>query len=215
MNEQETNKVWRGLLDAERFVRYYGRLAEKFSRWNRIALSVIAVLTSGAAVLMLAELPAWADGWAPPSLAILAAALAFWLSYADYSRRAGIAAGIAVQCMELAQEWEELWLDADAPAPDVSARAKELSGRMIRVTSLALQQHGFEDRNSTSAARMRLTSICRLRLPTDHSTRGQAAPAERIHERQGYRQGYPPRESPPPPPPPRPGPSPQPRPSQR
>ena len=144
MNQQETNKVWRGLLDAERFVRYYGRLAEKFSRWNRIALSVIAILTSGAAVAMLAELPAWADGWAPPLLAVFAAALAFWLSYADYSRRAGIAAGIAAQCMELVQEWEELWLDANAS--DVSARANELAGKMIRVTSPALQQQGFDDR---------------------------------------------------------------------
>ena len=115
MNQQETSKVWRGLLDAERFVRYYSRLAEKFSRWNRIALSVIAVLTSGAAITMLAELPGWASGWTPPLLAVLAAALAFCLSYADYSRRAGIAAGIAVQCVELAQEWEKLWLDADAP----------------------------------------------------------------------------------------------------
>ena len=144
MNQQETNKVWRGLLDAERFTRYYSRLAEKFSRWNRIALSVIAVLTSGAAVAMIAELPGWASGWAPPLLAMLAAALAFWLSYADYSRKAGVAAAIAVQCMELAQEWEELWMDADAP--DAPARAKELAGRMIRATSPALQQHGFEDR---------------------------------------------------------------------
>ena len=144
MNQQETNKVWRGLLDAERFVRYYGRLAEKFSRWNRIALSVIAILTSGAAVAMLAELPGWTDSWAPPLLAVFAAALAFWLSYADYSRRAGIAAGIAAQCMELVQEWEELWLDANAS--DVSARANELAGKMIRVTSPALQQQGFDDR---------------------------------------------------------------------
>ena len=144
MNQQETNKIWRGLLDAERLTRYYSRLAEKFSRWNRVALSVIAALTLGAAVTMLAELPAWASGWSPPAFALLASALAFWLSYADYSRRAGVAAAIAVQCMELAHEWEALWLDADAP--DVSSRANELAGRMIRVTSPALQQHGFEDR---------------------------------------------------------------------
>ena len=212
MNQQETNKVWRGLLDAERYTRYYSRLAEKFSRWNRVALSVIAALTLGAAVTMLAELPGWASGWSPPALALLASALAFWLSYADYSRKAGVAAGIAVQCMELAHEWEELWLDADAP--NVSSRAKELAGRMIRVTSPALQQHVFEDRNSTSAARKRLMSIGGSLLPTNEVIERQADAYREISESRGYPQGhgYPPRESPPPPAPPRPAPSPQPNP---
>lgn len=143
MNQQETNQVWRGILDAERLTRYYSRLAERFSTWNRRLMWLIAVLSSAAVATLFAELPGWTALWVPAAFSIPAAALALWASYADYSRKAGLAAGIASLCMELVQEWEPLWLDVDAD--DVPARARELAQRLNRITTPALQQHGFVD----------------------------------------------------------------------
>ena len=141
-------RVQKGLVSADRLASYYGELGERFDRYNKVGLMGIATL-SLAAILV-----TWADvgQWYPVGIAAAIILVSLGLSYADYSRKAGTAAGIASICMELIGEWEDLWhhiSDNDAPAKlesDATVRLENLDRRLTAVTVVALHQHGFLDK---------------------------------------------------------------------
>ena len=137
MNKQTDSIVFRGLVEADGYCRFYGAVAERFNRWNRLLLVIIAVLSLAAIIASLTEVHRLlAVGL---SASVMVAAL--WLSYHDFSRRAGTAAGIASVCMDLINEWEELWFSDE----DVTPRVRDLKQRITRITAQALMSHGFFD----------------------------------------------------------------------
>ena len=105
-------------------------------------MSLLIVLTVGAIAMTFAPLPDWGT-WIPGIPALPAAFIAIYLSYEDYSRRAGMASAIASQCMELTQEWRQLW--DELPSNDVIPRASELDRRLNLITSPAIHLTGFKD----------------------------------------------------------------------
>ena len=137
MDKQEASIVFRGIVEAESNCRFYGALAEEFSRLNRRFLVAMSALSLATIIASLLDLPYNV----PVALAAFVLVAALWLSYHNYSRRAGTAAGIASVCLELIDEWEELWFSGQ----NVSGRSKELKQRITRVTSQALMEHGFYD----------------------------------------------------------------------
>ena len=133
------NRVWVGLTSASRLERYYGRLAERFAFFNRLCLMSIAGLSVVAATLLFAGLPSWA----PAIPALIVTVVSLWVSYADYSRKAGMAAIIASGCTDLGREWERLW--NDLYVDDGREQAARLERQEDWITAPALLQQGFRD----------------------------------------------------------------------
>ena len=142
MDERNVKRVWVGLLEADHLARYYGKLAERFGRKHRTGMSILIVLTVGAIAMTFAPLPNWGT-WLPGIPALPAAFIAIYLSYEDYSRKAGMASTIASQCMELTLEWRQLW--DELPSNNVIARASELDRRLTLISSPAIHLTGFSD----------------------------------------------------------------------
>lgn len=140
LDESAVQLVWNGITSSERLHRYYSKLGERFALFNRISLTLIGLLSLLAASLLFAALPSviW---WLPGVPAFLVAGLSVWISYADYSRKAGISTGIASLCMDLARDWQSLWFDIYAD--DVRERAFSLDQQENRITSPALWSQGF------------------------------------------------------------------------
>ena len=141
MSQNVKDQIWYGLIDADRQARYYCRLADRFGRWNRGAMVLITALSSAAVVCLFASSTGLVS-WLGAAFSIVAALTALWTSYADYSRRAGMAAFIGTTCMELTVDWEYLWR---YPPDDAASQARKLTHQANRVTAMALQQHGFDD----------------------------------------------------------------------
>ena len=142
MDEQNVKRVWVGLLEADHLARYYAKLAERFGRYHRLGMSVVITLTLGSVTLTFASLPSGAF-WIPGIFALPAAILAIYLSYEDYSRKAGMASTIASQCMELTLEWRQLWYELSSN--NVMTRASELDRRLNQISSPAIHITGFND----------------------------------------------------------------------
>ena len=140
MSQDVRSRIWVGLIDANRLARYYCRLADKFSRWNRLAMMLVATLSVAALVSVFTDWYWWVGGL----LSCSAAAIALWLSYADYSRRAGTAAFIGAACMDLTDDWERLWNNFPE-SDEAEAQIEALQRQINQVTLIALQQHGFDD----------------------------------------------------------------------
>ena len=149
MNKQERALIKEELVITETLSRYYGSLAERFNRCSRLSLFGIAALSLTAVIASLMD-PAGISliylrgiSVVPVTLSVVVVLAALWISYADYSRHAGTAAGIASVCMDLVDEWEALLFSSDE---DVAPRARDLKQRINKLTSVALMEHGFENR---------------------------------------------------------------------
>ncbi len=147
---QDHGRVWRGLLEADRLSRYYGLIAERFRDKYRYAMWSIAVVSFALTALGFGSAMRAFDGniklaivWGSVFTAFLVGAVALWVSYADYSRKAGLAASISHQCEELTHEWEDLWYDLYAE--DAPARTRDLARRMTRIAATARYEGGFVD----------------------------------------------------------------------
>ena len=132
MTTQHRERVWYGMLDAERLTRYYLRLATRFERYNFALNVVIAIFSLGAAAVLLAELPQWISA----TLFFVVAGAVIWMSYANYSKKHAIALMVSKQCSETVLGWRQLWYDLDAP--NGAERASDLERRLNEITDVEL-----------------------------------------------------------------------------
>lgn len=104
------NAVWQELLDAARFVRYYGELADRHrrKRWTIQFLLMVAA-TSGVAAL-LDPLPAFIHQVAAAAVAILVV----WDFFGDYARKAAVLDVVRAECTRVENQLVTLWLEIDA-----------------------------------------------------------------------------------------------------
>ena len=100
--------VWNGLLDAERYVRYYGALAKRYRRQQQIPRWLMALAAVvGAMPMVFGELfPP--DLSAGTGLIILAAVV--WDLLSDHGRKAAILDAICVECGEYETQLRNLWI---------------------------------------------------------------------------------------------------------
>lgn len=96
--------VWHGLLDSDRLRRYYGYLADKYSRQEKRLSSICFGVSSGAVVAVLSDHPVWAV-----ALAAVVVLLNGWLIKAKLSKRALSGAFRQQRFGESQLEWEKLW----------------------------------------------------------------------------------------------------------
>jgi hypothetical protein len=122
--------VWHGLVDSDRLHRYYGYLADKYSKQESRLSWACIFLSSGAVVSVLSNHPYWAA-----ALAVLVALFNAWLVIAKLSKRALSSASRQQRFGELQLEWERLWSEVSTMEDDeIRQRWKELSDRANTIT---------------------------------------------------------------------------------
>ena len=131
------NAVWQQLLDAERLMRYYGELANRYRRRKMVPRILMAVSSIGGAASIMIDAE-WIpdEAYLPAFLLVVAAVV--WDFMHDYGDKAAILYAISVECSEYETELQNLWLSVDAEQPPeesfIRARLKELTTGMNRAT---------------------------------------------------------------------------------
>ena len=142
------NDTWGLMLDLERQVRYYGKLADRYSlRYRAIRYFLLmGVLGEGAAVYFLSG--------RPPLLWVLGGLGAAGLGFAtifdavtNYAETAAVLRLTSELCDELKTEGEKLWRDIESNRledAEAEARYREITDHWFRATrrvGLALHNH--------------------------------------------------------------------------
>ncbi len=149
-SEYNIQQVWLGLLDSERLIRYYGRMASRLYRWHLIATAFIAIGSTAAAASLLTHLPIYVSA----SLSMAVVAVALWSSYFDYSKKAAIASTTGDQCSNIALDWERLWVELTSLGDDeVYERVRVLKREMSVITSGAVQYNLLNDKLNEQCAK--------------------------------------------------------------
>ncbi len=145
------NRIWNGMMDAERISRYYMAVSVKMNRMQfffSIFIVSSSILLSGGLIT---------DSLARPWLALVSIGLLIatvWSSYCDYSKRASIASVIADKCRDVALEWKNLWVKYELPDVMVSLEQIEyLDKRMDAITSsIHIPSLGLSERTNKKCA---------------------------------------------------------------
>ena len=103
--------VWNGLLDSERYVRYYGTLAERYRRQHQIPRYIMAAAAVVGAIPIFFEEQFPLGVTAGAMLFILAAVA--WDLLSDHGRKAAILDAISVECGEYETQLRDLWISME------------------------------------------------------------------------------------------------------
>ena len=120
LNEIQRGRLWEDLLLAEARSYYFGDLATRYHREQRIITWASLILSSGATVTAVAAAVASGQVWIPAVLALTASALTFYSLVAQNHKRASDAADLHTRWAKLARAYERLW--EDMYAEDALAR---------------------------------------------------------------------------------------------
>ena len=129
VTDRTRNTIWQDLWDAERYVRYYGALADSYRiRHRNMRFALLAALLIEATVF----LPNISDPvftFLTVAGGIAIAGLAAWDAISDYAKNSALLAVASEDCALVNTQWGELWLDIESYAIDESqarARRREL-----------------------------------------------------------------------------------------
>ena len=129
-------------IEAQRIYRYYGMLSTRFARCHQALMLSVAIPAVAAAVLAGSEI----NVLSVIAASATAAAIAAVAPILDYSRRAAVAASIAHLCMDLTDDWEDLWIrSSNMPGSELQLEADRLIRRLTRATAPAALQQGFDN----------------------------------------------------------------------
>ena len=133
--------VWDGLLDSQRLLRYYEKLADRYRQKERVvrillyicfvfgALITLLVLTVSSVPQFLAVIP-FAGGYI----------LVYWgFVLEGYPKKVLILGQVSRGCYQLDEEWQELWYQVNSDGADEKAireRIRELSRRALEITEM-------------------------------------------------------------------------------
>ena len=127
------NEVWQHLLDIARLVRYYAALSDRYRRnYTIIRFLLYAAAASGVAAF-LDVLPPIAQLISGGVIALIVT----WDFVSDYGKKAAVLHAISLQCGELLNEWQDLWIGVDDGTmtnEEVIERNRQLIQRMTSVT---------------------------------------------------------------------------------
>ena len=116
VSDATRNDTWEMLLDLERQVRYYLRLADRYTLWHRGLrfLLLVGILLEGMAVYFLAAKdPELLWGVAGAGAALLGGGTIFD-AMAGYAEKAASLRAVHLMCDDLKIEAERLWSDIEA-----------------------------------------------------------------------------------------------------
>ena len=124
VTDQTRNAVWQDLLDGERYVRYFGALADRYQTRHRFLRYGLLVSVIVEAAVLIPKMPDIVFTVLAVSLGIVIIGLAAWDAVSDYGKNAAVLTLVTADCAMLKNEWEELWMDIETYAVDES-RARE------------------------------------------------------------------------------------------
>ena len=133
VTDQTRNAVWQNLLDAERYVRYFGALADRYQTRHRLLRYALLVSVIVEATVFIPNIPDGLFIMLTASLGIVIIGLAAWDAVSDYGKNAAFLTLVAADCALLKNEWNELWMDIETYAVDESQardRRRELDSRL-------------------------------------------------------------------------------------
>src|SRR5882672_8139548 len=108
LNELQRQRLWEDLLLAEARSYYFGELATRYNREQRVITWASLILSSGALVTAVA---ATQQAWIPAVLALAVSALSFYSLVAQNYQRAATATDLHMRWAKLARAYERLWED--------------------------------------------------------------------------------------------------------
>lgn len=121
LNELQRTRLWEDLLLAEARIYYFGDLATRYNREQRIITWASLILSSGATVTAVAAaVVASGQVWISAVLALTASAITFYSLVAQNPKRASDATDLHTRWTKLARAYERLW--EDMYAEDALAR---------------------------------------------------------------------------------------------
>jgi len=124
LNEPQRTRLWEDLLLAEARSYYFGDLATKYNREQRVITWASLILSSGATVTAVAAGVANGHVWLPAVLALAASTITFYSLAAQNHKRAADAADLHTRWAKLARAYEQLW--EDMYAEDALARVNAI-----------------------------------------------------------------------------------------
>jgi hypothetical protein len=119
LNELQRQRLWEDLLLAEARSYYFGDLATKYNREQRVITWTSLILSSSAMVTAVAASVANGQAWLPAVLALIASGVTFYSLVVQNHKRAADAADLHTRWAKLARAYERLWeemYDEDALA---------------------------------------------------------------------------------------------------
>ena len=103
-----SDQIWRELYEADRLMRYFGRVSKKFSKYHAwVTYATVASLLAAAIPLMVTNIPNLITGF----MFLLVGALVITTIFWDFSAKATSARIAAASYSHLSQELETLWFD--------------------------------------------------------------------------------------------------------
>ena len=137
--ESDIQRVWSGVLEAERHYRYYDTLKGRISLVHNALAFIIIAGSLGAVVSLLTHAPSVLSTALPAVVAVVSV----FLFVTNYGARAVTARIVAHQYSILASEWKRLWRGINDGSPDlVSLRASVLERMQTAVDGHADQCGG-------------------------------------------------------------------------
>ena len=133
--------VWQTLLDAERFVRYYGARADHHRRLHRTVRFTLLFAAAVGGVSGISSSVPYPLSYLPTAAGVILIALVVWDSMADDGKKAAMLHAIAVECGGYALRLNSMWMTVNLPEDgDEAAIWAELEGireGMLRTTARA------------------------------------------------------------------------------
>ena len=121
VTESTRERIYQDLWDAERYVRYYEALAGRYRLLHKLLRGLLLTSVLVEATLILPFTNSLITG-AGVAVIVL---LVVWEAISDYAKNAALLSSISADCSTLNNEWDELWLDADAYAvSEAEARSR-------------------------------------------------------------------------------------------
>ena len=120
----DKNQIWAELYEADRLMRYYHRVFNKYSGYHAwITYLTVAFLLSASVTLIISNVPNFVAG----GLFLVSGALVLTTIFWDFSAKATSAKLAAVACSHLSQELQALWLNKESKLDLAIVRGMRMS----------------------------------------------------------------------------------------
>ncbi len=167
VTERTRIAIWQQMLDVARVTRYYGTLADRYQRRQRLIRSLLLVSAIGGIAPLVTELPETLQHVASVGIGLLVV-LDFLF---DYAHKAAVLGTISSECGALEIDLQELWLGiqyVDEEADDAEA-VRDLSRLSKRASKTTEQAKGVgveEDRELNEESAREAYTVVAARYAT-------------------------------------------------